>query len=131
MEIVYKIAFWWTMMIWTIIGFLCWIPLLTRMTAVFSTRIIISAISQSEDDGNHLRSNFEDAIGFYLRGFNYIYRVFNDRDRNRRTTTGTMRRDPIKWGRVCIELSYTVIFWGGLFFVLSKLFSPHPSPLDS
>jgi hypothetical protein len=123
MEIVYGIAFWWTLTIWAVIGFLCWIPLLTRMTAVFSTMIIISAISQTNDDARILKNNFENAVGFYSRGFVYINQVLGRKYRNRQSTLRALERDSIDWGRVGLYLGYTALFWGSLFFVLSKLFS--------
>jgi hypothetical protein len=56
-----------TLLVWAVVGFLFWIPLLIRATVLFSVRLVHATLtSQSaERAGERLK----DAINFWLRGF--------------------------------------------------------------
>jgi hypothetical protein len=112
MEIIRYIALGINLAVWTVVGFICWIPLLARTTAALAAAILVSTISQS--DPRYLRANFENAVSFYSRGYEAIYRVLGSR--SIWEEDASVATPEIKWDRVFLELFWTLIFWGTIAF---------------
>ena len=117
MDGIYQGALWINLAVWTVIGFLCWIPLLARSTAALAGAILVSTITRS--DPRHLREKYENAVSFYARGFETIHRVLDRRDvKNRRVGDDVVPQPTYKWDQIMIELLWTIFFWGTLVFSL-------------
>ncbi len=59
--------------IWAIVGLLLWIPLLVRVTTVFSAMVIHATVTGQKPDA--LRSHLESACRFYPEGFRIAFEV--------------------------------------------------------
>src|SRR6266851_8504421 len=57
--------------IWVVLGFLLWVPLLTRMIFVFTAAVVASMYTGR--DPTHARHALEAAMSFYSRGFVLIF----------------------------------------------------------
>ena len=97
--------------IWGIIGFIFWIPLLVRVTAVFSGAILIYAVNNQ--DTSPLRTYLDSAIGFYDRGF----RIINSTLAPDYSSGEQSSMPPVSLGRLMLELSTALVFWGALVFI--------------
>mgnify|MGYP001613506013 CR=1 FL=1 len=94
--------------IWSVIGFIFWIPLLFRVTAVFSGSILIYAVNNQ--DTSPLRAYLDAAIGFYDRGFKIINSTFS-----KNYSRGPQSYvEPISLYRLALELITTFVFWGAM-----------------
>jgi hypothetical protein len=99
-----------TLAVWAVIGFIFWIPLLVRVTTVFSAMVIHAAITQQGP--GQLRDSLETASGFYPLGF----RVAIETLYNPNAGLGSRRASyDLGIGRVLVEVLWTVAFW--LFFI--------------
>src|SRR5437763_330956 len=96
--------------IWMIIGFVCWIPLLVRATASVAAGILYCTITES--DPSPMKASFETALTFYPRGFELIDCVLSP-DYKGQPIQSKTSDDPV-WWRVVLEICWTVIFWGSL-----------------
>ena len=100
---------------WAVVGLLCWIPLLVRATASLSAAILYCTIAQV--DPAALKSSFENALTFYPRGFEMIERILSPRFKGPALATPANASE--RWWRVILEIAWTVLFWGTLFYALT------------
>ena len=105
--------------IWTVIGFLFWIPLLIRMIAYFSSMITISTFRRIEIRHAQDRLNF--AIEFYINGFVKILDILN------RKKLEDLKLEDIKpidiWDlfvSIIWDIFWSLIFWGSLVFLVAQ-----------
>jgi hypothetical protein len=114
-----------TLAVWAVVGFLFWIPLLFRVTTVFSAIVVHAAITRQEP--SQLRHSLETASSFYPLGF----RVAIDTLYNPNAGLSS-RRDGygLSIWRVLIEVFWTLSFWLLLIFVAKPALLPiQPSTL--
>jgi len=97
--------------IWAIVGFICWIPLLARTTASLAAAVLVSTISRS--DPSHLKLHFENAVSFYSRGFDTIFRVLGS-ERTPSWSADETKSPGVQWEKVLLELGWTVFFWASV-----------------
>jgi hypothetical protein len=119
METIYQAALWINLAIWSVVGLVCWIPLLARSTAALSGAILISTFTKS--DPSHLKEKFENAVSFYARGFDAIHRVLGEgREKfaRRNSDTGAVPTPKTNWDQIIKEIIWTLVFWGTLLFSL-------------
>ena len=90
---------------WAVVGFVFWVPLLTRTTAVYCAGMVAAVISQT--DFPQLKALLDNAIEFYAKGFRQIAEHY----RGRRSFAGTSLPS-VNWSRVWAETVWTGIFWG-------------------
>lgn len=104
-----------TLIIWAFVGFVFWIPLLARSTAVFSATILaVTIVANRHEDPRSLGYQLETATKFYIDGFRMIVEALYARP------AGTPENFPkIHFGRVIIEILWAGFFWA----VLLRLFS--------
>jgi hypothetical protein len=93
------------LVIWTIVGFLFWIPFLARSIAAFSGMILYSALTGV--DSKALGRQVEQAIEFYPVGFRRIGEALFG-------ATGTTDAQPpvVKFDRFVLDIVWTLLFWG-------------------
>jgi hypothetical protein len=99
-------------LLWAVIGFICWVPLLVRATASVAAGILYCTITES--DPTPLKNSFETAVTFYPRGFEMINRVLASNYRGAPIKSSSTVGE--KWWRVTLEILWTVIFWGASFY---------------
>lgn len=104
-----------TLVIWAVVAFLLWVPLLARSVAVFSGGIILSVLSQTNPHiyAQQLRL----AMSFYADGFRFIIdSVLSER----RADTGRDHINPPIHGigRFIAESLWAIIFWLGFLLTL-------------
>jgi len=103
--------------IWTIIGFLFWIPLLLKMIAYFSSMITISTFRNVQIKAAQDRLNF--AVEFYVRGFVKILDILK-----RKNLEEIKLEDitPVDFWDLFIsiiwDILWTLVFWGGVIFLI-------------
>jgi len=103
--------------IWTVIGFVLWIPLLTRMIAYFSGIVVTSAFSRkvsTDEAQKHL--NF--AIEFYVYGYKKVLEVLqrDDDEIESQSPTPIDLWELVK--TVLVDIIWTLMFWSGIVFLL-------------
>ena len=114
LKLVWLVLFLVTTAVWSVIGFIFWIPLLARSTAVFS--FLILYITLTNQDHNYLRYQLETAVGFYANGYRHIYDVFY-RPANPPPSGRPLELKP--WD-ILIATGWTVIFWVIVLFRLVR-----------
>lgn len=100
-----------TAAVWAIIGFIFWVPLLARSTAVFSALILY--VTLTNQDHTRLGYQLEVATRFYIEGFRRIFESLFKR------VGAPPTGEPIKLQplRVLLETMWTIGFWSlALFF---------------
>jgi hypothetical protein len=119
MSFIWSAAFYVNLAIWSVIGFICWIPLLFRSTAALSAAIMVSTLTQA--DTSHLRVNYENAVNFYSRGFQTIFNILGSQSRNLQPANGALPRAEIQWDRVLVEFLWSFMFWGTFLFGVYRM----------
>ena len=100
-----------TLAIWSVIGFIFWLPFLSRAIAVFSSSILYYAATRR--DASHLRDYLDSAINFYSRGFALIKATFNPA-RSAESSSNSEKPDT---NRIVVELFTTALFWGSIWLL--------------
>lgn len=125
MDLIRKIALAINLAIWTVVGFMCWIPLIFRATASLAAAILVSTFNKS--DPRPLRANFENAVSFYSRGYDTIHKVLGGDGSATWDVDAATQPTQIKWDRVVLEIVWTSIFWGTILFALFRLYQWLPN----
>lgn len=113
------------LLIWTVLSFLLWIPLLTRMIVVFTTAIISSMFTGR--DPTDAKRHLEFATLFYSRGFALI----RDSMHGQLEKSGPFVIPRAKhMHRVAWELVFSVTFWAGIFLVWYGIITGTIRPLS-
>lgn len=136
MSVLYLLIEFFILGIWAVLGFLLWIPLLTRMMTAFVGTVIMSLYTNS--DITRAKTSLEAAVTFYSRGFRLISDAlqnkleghnFNDASDARRPerdydTEYLRRLDNLRrsnfWHAVG-QVLYSMTFWG-LTWTLTRFF---------
>jgi len=101
--------------IWAVIGFLFWIPLLVRTVATYTGLIVYSAITGA--DISHASMQLDSASAFYARGFSNIYSQASGTEEQRRALR---HRRPLTVDTTTtvigfvMEVIWTLVFWAGV-----------------
>lgn len=104
-----------TATVWAVIGFIFWVPLLARSTAVFSALILY--VTLTNQDHRILGYQLEIATKFYIEGFRRIFEALY------RPADAPPEGKPIDlqpW-RIALETLWTVSFWFVLLFFTKTL----------
>jgi len=98
--------------LWTFIGFIIWIPLLTRMIAYFTGMVTMSAFRKSTVKEAQNRLNF--AVEFYINGFKKILDVLK---RDSYEEIELKDNKPLKiiplLKSMALDIAWTLLFWAG------------------
>ena len=88
--------------VWSVVGFLIWLPILIRAVTVLSFMVIHGAVVRQSPD--HLRGYLDAASGFYFNGFRLAYEaVFG--------SAASDEPREFRLGRFIGECAYTLLFW--------------------
>jgi hypothetical protein len=125
-SMIFSFVFLWIFAVWTIVGFLFWIPLLVRTISLIFAIMILIAISSSNTTGrSDLMKKLQKAIDFYLDGFASIYSTLNDVEYGYGSANNNdfqKRELDIDWPTVIIGTIFTLLFW---FISLSFVFQDY------
>lgn len=102
--------------LWSIIGFLFWIPLLVRTVAVFSAGILYATLTR-EDPAVYGRQ-LQTAVTFYADGFRRTVMALSVRaDANGAAPKGP----PFRVARFLVEIAWAGVFWVAFLILLERL----------
>lgn len=107
--------------VWAVVGFVFWIPLLTRAVLVFAASVVHAVITGQRASG--LRDYLRDASSFWFEGFQIA-----------KQTLYPPSGEPSEWkleiriGRVLAESVWTAAYWGVIYCLFhlraARLFVP-------
>jgi hypothetical protein len=103
-----------TLAVWAVVGFVFWVPLLARCTAIFSAGVLLAALAR-RDAGAYGRQ-LEIAMSFYADGFRKTVEAL--------TARSSEERDwdfPLAIGRFLAESLWAAIFWIGVLVTAESL----------
>ncbi len=98
------------LVVWAIIGFIFWIPMLTRATTVFAGMILYATLTGQKADA--LREYLRLASGFYPDGFRITKDALYPTD-----TGATPSEIEFYPGRFILEFFWTIVFWVGVLWI--------------
>lgn len=98
--------------VWCVIGFVLWLPLLVRVISFYVASVV--AATYSRRDARPAERALHHAMGFYSNGFKQIW------PGHVAVQGGDDISEPWNWAEIGKELIWAVLFWfGTLFFVIS------------
>jgi hypothetical protein len=108
-----------TLAIWAVVGFVFWLPLLARATALFSVMVLyvnLTRVSQTHlvSYNNHLNI----AVVFYVDGFRRIIDALYGEVKGAGEEGQPI---PMRLGRFLFECSWTLVFWFATLCLLAHL----------
>lgn len=93
-----------TLVVWTIVGFVFWIPLLGRATTAFTMHTLYSNLKQRNARVPSL--GLEHAMLFYISGFrNIVDAILRETDEE---PSGILE---LRFWRLLMETAWTLVFW--------------------
>lgn len=104
-----------TLVIWSVVGLVFWIPLLARSTAVFSAGILLAALARR--DARAYGRQLEAAISFYPDGFRKTIDALTAESLEDREADYLS----VPIGRFIGESLWAALFWLGVLFALENL----------
>src|SRR5436853_562718 len=109
MEVVTFISYILSNLLWAVIGFICWIPLLVRAIGVISGTVLYCNFTGS--DPSKIKTILENAVTFYSRGFQVINQAFWPDHKDRVIDSQpSQEQKPTLW-HVGLEILWVVVFW--------------------
>lgn len=108
--------------LWAVLGFVLWVPYLTRQLALFL--FVVPRVALTGGSAQAAETRLRDSAGFYRRGFD---RIRNLRGETIPTYTFTSKRGPENsrayqrlwgWMRLTGEVMFACVFWGALEYAL-------------
>ena len=104
------------MLMWAVIGFALWVPLIFRMTLRFTATVMLEAISTDKNYTAIMEARMNYAIAFYPQTFNRISdSVFGDPD--------TVSKPPDMKGDlklILIEIAWSAVVWSVVIFSFNR-----------
>ena len=95
--------------IWSVVGLMLWIPLLTRTVVTFNALALFANVTRNGKAINHAHTNVQFATTFYLMGFANIWNwTQNDGATNIPTYFQSNARSIALFS---LELLWTTIWW--------------------
>lgn len=112
-----------TTVMWLVVGFAFWIPLLVRATATVGIAVLYCAFTEA--DPEKATDAFHLSATFYARGFALIHGVFYPGDSIRYSASESNKE--VKWAAFAMEVVWTFVFWSGIVLGTAKLFRASPA----
>lgn len=102
-----------TISIWSIVGFIAYVPMILRLTAYFSAMVF--AASFQKVNLNPIQSKLEYGISFYPNGFARIIKSFSNHQLDNHKDIEEERIDfPKLVSRIWIDVVWGTVFWLGI-----------------
>jgi len=111
-----------TVVTWAVIGFMVWVPLLIRTTAVLAGTIFYATLFRDQARVVNSQRSVHMAVRFYIRGFEHFvtfYRQRHDPD----PPIGFLEPiSDLRWKELLIECLWVICVWAMLTFTTHSLF---------
>ncbi len=104
-------AFLLSIIIWSLVGLIIWIPLLFFTILFLSIRVTHSAISNRPM--NDIAKTLDHVIQFYPRGFILIWHAVWGRG-TWHTWQGRQEKTPTSWDELALTAFGTIVFWAAI-----------------
>ncbi len=98
--------------VWSVVGFVFWIPLIVRATAAFCVTAVYANLARANADVPN--EGLQHAALFYVSGYRSIYRAIIEPH-----STELERTPAFRGGRFLGETIWTALFWWAVLFVLA------------
>jgi len=107
-----------TLVLWTPLGLICWVPLMIRTIALFTSMVMVSSFSRNVDmEAAQQKLSF--AIEFYIWGFQKILEVARQQKAGNIQLRNAIQTSFVQELKVLIaNLIYTILFWSGIIVLL-------------
>jgi hypothetical protein len=102
---------------WLVIGFLVYVPMLSRVVSVYSAMIIPSVLSGNRSSIERLSVMLNRAINFYPMGFKLITETLFS---NQTEIPAGTRGENINIAKTIVELVFTIIFWFSILYIIHR-----------
>lgn len=109
------------LLVWTILGFFVGVSLVVRQMAVYSVALAASSLGNGNEQ--RAKESLDKAIGVWPLGYRKVMTVFNA-DRPELEQNGDRPFARINYLQLGLVLLWTFVFWGGLWMLVSFVFSP-------
>jgi hypothetical protein len=97
-----------TLGVWTVVGFLFWIPFLSRTIAIFMGSVLYSTLIGSSEHTDQMRHVLDYAVRFWFNGFRLIVESIGKR---RQGGDALPPLSKINWQKVVLECLWAALFW--------------------
>ena len=103
--------------IWSVVGFIFWIPFLARMIATFSGSVVAATFTGY--DPSAARMGLESSVRFYSDGFALIQESIQSIHQRKPLKKGLVEALGFaRIGRILLELVWSALFWSTLILLL-------------
>ena len=109
--------------IWSVVGFIAYVPMILRLTAYFSAMVFVASFQNV--NLKPIQSKLEYGISFYPNGFARIFKSFSEQELDKHKDVEEEGIDfPKLVGHIRIDIVWGTVFWLGIIPpTLSLIFS--------
>ena len=104
-----------TLLIWTVLGFIIYLPMLFRLTAYFSGMILVASFQKV--DLTLAQKRLEYGVRFYPNGFAMILKAFKKIEEDNDNLDGPPVNFVKFLDRIWLDLVWGLIFWGSILLI--------------
>ncbi|MGC3970364.1 MAG: hypothetical protein QM775_24435 [Pirellulales bacterium] len=108
--------------VWTVVGTVLYIPLLARQVAVYS--VVLSAASLGRGTIHQAQTALERAIEFLPNGFRIVSQTIRGNNVATSNSPYSNRAPSVGFSYLIIEIAWSAIFWGSIFFAVKHMAGP-------
>lgn len=120
-ECVYAFILVVTVITWTFLGFIVWIPLLLRTTTILAGTVFYASLFRDQPRVIHAQRSVNYAVHFYVRGFKHFLNFYNQRHEPEPPMGLFEPLSTMKWKELFIECIWVLVFWIASYFLLHSV----------
>jgi hypothetical protein len=120
-EGVYAAIFAITLAVWTVVGFVVWVPLLVRTTSIMAATVFYAVLVGDQGRVAVVERGVHFAVHFYVRGFRHFFDFYEQRH-HPETPTGLLEPlSELKWNRVAVECVWVFVVWAAIYLIIEPV----------
>lgn len=122
-ESVYAIILVVTVVTWTVLGFIVWVPLLLRTTTLLAGTVFYASLFRDQPRVMHAQKSVNFAVRFYVRGFKHFLNFYQQRNEPEPPVGLFEPLSTMMWKELLIECIWVLGFWIATYFLMHGVFA--------
>lgn len=107
-----KIIGWIVQVVWAVLGFILWIPLLVRVVAAFCGTLVYHMVVQNPNAVNKSSISLKLAIEFWGRGFKAVEETTKGIQSGNQFKVNPFKKEDFNVNSFIAQIAWTILFWG-------------------
>jgi hypothetical protein len=110
-----------TVGVWTVLGFVVWMPLLVRTTTILAGSVLYASLFRDQPRVVHAQRSVHFAVRFYVKGFEHFFVFYRQRHEPDPPVGLLEPLTTMKWKELLVECVWVIGVWTVTYFVVHSL----------